>query len=90
MFRFKKTLFLAILLLMVVPDIAVAYVGPGAGVTMLGALWGVIVTIVLAVFGLVFWPIRAMLKRNRNKQEQACPDEKEIPEEKEITEEKSD
>lgn len=40
-----------------------AYVGPGAGVTMLGALWGVILAIIFAVVGLLIWPIRALLLR---------------------------
>jgi hypothetical protein len=42
---------------------AFAYIGPGAGLSMAGALWGLIVA-VLAAFGfLLLWPIRKMLKR---------------------------
>ena len=44
---------------------ALAYVGPGAGITMLGALWAVIAGIVLAVLGLMIWPIRAYLRRRK-------------------------
>lgn len=42
-----------------------AYIGPGAGVTMLGALWGVILAIIFAVGGLLIWPIRALLRHRK-------------------------
>jgi hypothetical protein len=44
---------------------ALAYIGPGAGITMLGALWGVIVAIALALGAVLFWPIRMMLRRRK-------------------------
>ncbi len=44
---------------------AMAYIGPGAGITMLGALWGVIVAVVLALGAVLFWPIRALLRRRK-------------------------
>lgn len=46
-----------------------AYVGPGAGLTMLGALWGVILALVFIIGGLLIWPIRAY-RRRRNNQNQ--------------------
>jgi hypothetical protein len=42
-----------------------AYIGPGAGITMLGALWGVIVAVALALGAVLFWPIRVMLRRRK-------------------------
>jgi hypothetical protein len=47
------------------PETAHAYFGPGAGVTMLGALWGVVLAIAFAVFSFLAWPIRALLRRRR-------------------------
>jgi hypothetical protein len=44
---------------------AEAYIGPGAGITMLGALWGVIVAVALALGAVLFWPIRIMLRKRR-------------------------
>jgi hypothetical protein len=44
---------------------AAAYIGPGAGITMLGALWGVIVAIALALAAVLFWPIRILLRKRR-------------------------
>ena len=44
---------------------AAAYIGPGAGITMLGALWGVIVAVALALGAVLFWPIRVLLRKRR-------------------------
>jgi hypothetical protein len=41
------------------------YVGPGAGISMLGALWGVLVAILLTVGFLLFWPVRMLMRRRR-------------------------
>jgi membrane protein implicated in regulation of membrane protease activity len=46
-----------------VSSAAEAYVGPGAGITMLGALWAVLLAVVLALSGLLIWPIRALRRR---------------------------
>ena len=46
---------------------ALAYVGPGAGITMLGALWAVIVAVVLAFGAVLFWPFRMLLRKWRKK-----------------------
>jgi hypothetical protein len=53
------------------PGTAFAYLGPGAGISMLGALWAVIAAILFALAGLIWWPIRAM--RRRRKQAAAGP-----------------
>jgi hypothetical protein len=47
------------------PHMAAAYVGPGAGLSMLGALWAVLVAILFALAGLLIWPIRAMRRRRK-------------------------
>jgi hypothetical protein len=44
---------------------ALAYVGPGAGLTLLGALWGLIVAVVLSVGFILLWPVRRLLRRNK-------------------------
>ena len=46
---------------------AFAYIGPGAGITVLGALWGVVVAVVLAVAAVILWPLRALFRRRRHK-----------------------
>jgi hypothetical protein len=49
-----------------------AYVGPGAGITILGALWSVILAIALAVGAVLFWPIRVLIRRRRNRSAKAA------------------
>lgn len=54
--------------LMMWADPAAAYIGPGAGITMLGALWGVVVAVALALGAILFWPIRILLRKRRKAQ----------------------
>jgi hypothetical protein len=49
------------------PGFAAAYVGPGAGISMLGALWGLIVGVVMALGVILFWPIRIMIRKAKAK-----------------------
>ena len=60
---------------MLAPGLALAYVGPGAGISMLGALWGLIVGVVMAVGVILFWPIRIMLRKAKAKKADAEPKE---------------
>ncbi len=47
------------------PLTAQAYVGPGAGLSLLSALWGVLCAIGAAFLFLVMWPIRRWRRRRR-------------------------
>ena len=53
------------LILMLASGTALAYVGPGAGISVLGSLLGILATIVLAIVAIVMWPIRKMLKKRK-------------------------
>jgi protein-S-isoprenylcysteine O-methyltransferase Ste14 len=44
---------------------AMAYIGPGAGISVLGSLLGILGTIVVAIGAILFWPIRKMMKRRK-------------------------
>ena len=48
-------------------SIALAYVGPGVGITMIGGFWVVIAIILSAVGGLLVWPIKAFLRWKRGR-----------------------
>lgn len=51
--------------LLLAPASAFAYVGPGAGLSLLGALWALAVAVVTALVFVVAWPVRRMLRRRR-------------------------
>lgn len=59
------------IIILFAPAIIFAYVGPGAGVSFLGALWAVITAIVLAIGGFLAWPIRSFLRRKKLKKEES-------------------
>ncbi|WP_292339309.1 hypothetical protein [Mesorhizobium sp.] len=52
-------------LALTVPTVAFAYVGPGAGLGLLGALWALIAALATALSFIVAWPFRKALKRRR-------------------------
>lgn len=53
------------LALAVVAVPAQAYVGPGAGLSLLSALWALVAAILAAVAFIVMWPVRKMLKQRK-------------------------
>ena len=58
----QVVLFLACVL---APLAAEAYVGPGAGLSLLSALWGLLCAVGAAFLFLIMWPIRRMRRRKR-------------------------
>jgi len=42
---------------------ALAYIGPGSGLSLLGGLWSLVVGIVIALAAVLMWPIRLLLRR---------------------------
>jgi len=47
---------------------AMAYIGPGSGISVIGSLLGLLTTILIAVGAIVLFPFRKMLKRRSSKQ----------------------
>ena len=46
---------------------AAAYVGPGAGLSALGAVWGLVAALGTALAFVLLWPIRALVRRLRGR-----------------------
>lgn len=42
-----------------------AYIGPGAGISVLGSLLGILATILVAIGAIIFWPLRKLMKRRK-------------------------
>jgi membrane protein YdbS with pleckstrin-like domain len=51
--------------LVMLPATATAYVGPGAGLTLIGSAISLIVVVIVAVVGLIIWPVRVIQRRRR-------------------------
>lgn len=60
--KYQKALLLMIGA-MLTPAAAMAYVGPGAGLGAIGALLALIGTLLLAIVGFVWYPVKRMLKK---------------------------
>ena len=58
--------------LLFAPD-AHAYVGPGAGLGILGAILAVIAAVLASIVGLVLWPVRRYLRRRKEAPTRAEP-----------------
>lgn len=66
----------ALLLVIFVPQPAMAYVGPGAGIAALGALLAIIAGVIAAIFGFLWYPIKRLLqKRKQSKKNQEGEEE---------------
>jgi len=59
--------FLLIFLLFFLPSSAFAYVGPGAGLSAIGAFLAVVAAVIVAIFGFIWYPIKRFLRRAKKK-----------------------
>jgi len=73
----RKLLFLTGLLL-TLSEPGFAYIGPGAGISVLGGLLGIITTLIVAIGAILFWPIRKMLKKKKASKPEA--EKQQVPE----------
>ena len=62
-----RIIVLLLLTLSAIP--AAAYIGPGAGISVLGSLLGILATIFVAIGVILFWPIKKLMKRRKAKKE---------------------
>ncbi|HLT91607.1 MAG TPA: hypothetical protein VKZ85_11730 [Woeseiaceae bacterium] len=71
--------------LFLVPATAAAYVGPGAGLSLLGALWALLVALGTALLFIIAWPVRRILRRKRQDRARAARDREREPTREEDT-----
>ncbi|MCB1737732.1 MAG: hypothetical protein KDI42_06375 [Gammaproteobacteria bacterium] len=68
-----------ILALMSLSPAVNAYIGPGAGLGMIGSLIAVIVTLGLAIIGIILLPIKFLRARKRKHTAPPASDDKQTP-----------
>lgn len=56
-------------LLIAVPPNALAYIGPGAGLTVIGTAVAFIAAILLAIVGFIWYPIKRLLAKTKEKRQ---------------------
>ena len=60
-------LMMCIVTILIFPQIANAYVGPGLGAGTIGVILGIIGSIFIAIFAIVWYPLKRLLKKNKQK-----------------------
>lgn len=53
------------ILLLMIPSVAQAYIGPGVGAGAIGAVIAVIGAALLALFALIYYPVKRFMKSRR-------------------------
>lgn len=65
----KRLAFATMAIAFTLPTQAWAYIGPGAGLGMLGALWGLLAAVGAALLFVLMWPIRRAIRRRNGLQQ---------------------
>jgi peptidoglycan/LPS O-acetylase OafA/YrhL len=60
-----RSIAVAVIIVFCFPSAAFAYVGPGLGLGAIGAALGILVAIALMVFGLVWDPLKRLMRKGR-------------------------
>ena len=63
---------LFVIFLWVVPGIAEAYIGPGAGLSVIGTVVALIGAILLGIVGFIWYPIKRLLAKKNKKAMAEC------------------
>ena len=58
------------------PTQALAYIGPGLGAGSIGVILGFLAAILLALFGIFYYPIKRLIKNRRAKQNDVATEDK--------------
>ena len=61
----------ALVLLLGLPAISYAYVGPGAGLSIIGSLLAFLAAIIVGISGFLWFPIRRLMKKRKQAKAQA-------------------
>ena len=74
-----------VLVLMATAPLAMAYIGPGSGISVVGSLLGLLATILITVGAIALFPFRRMMKRRAQKQSSEDLEDDSSPESENIS-----
>lgn len=57
---------ICVLAALTLPGIALAYVGPGAGLTAIGTVLALIGAVLLGLFGFIWYPVKRLLRKRKS------------------------
>lgn len=78
--KFRGLLIVLVVQALVQPATALAYVGPGAGLSVIGSLLAFFAAIIVGIFGFLWFPVRRILRKRKQAKEQASGDPESTPE----------
>ena len=58
--------FIYIFILLLISNGASAYIGPGLGLGLIGAILGLIFSVFVLLFAILWFPLKRILKQNKN------------------------
>lgn len=61
---------LVILLVLIAPDQADAYVGPGLGAGTIGVILGIIGSLFIALFAIIWYPLKRLFKKKKKQSQE--------------------
>ena len=59
-----------VIFFLVYPNLAYAYLGPGVGFGILAARVGIVVAIFAALFGILWYPIKKIIKKRKERKDE--------------------
>lgn len=67
----QRSIAVGTVLMVAFPGVALAYIGPGAGITAIGTAIAFVGAILLTIVGFVWYPIKRLLAKLRNRRNHA-------------------
>ena len=77
--KFRSALIVSIASFLLLPTVAFAYVGPGAGLTAIGTVLALIAAVLLGIFGFIWYPVKRLLRGRKSAEENEAIDAEEEP-----------
>jgi len=65
--RFLTLVSLSVALTILTPQAAFAYLGPGAGLSAIGAVFAVFAGLLIAIFGFIWYPVKRLRRKRRER-----------------------